>query len=239
MIFTGIGVLLSVSIFSIPFLRRLEHPLSKATEAVSSSQDALVNVFGRIEHFFRRLETYVQVPPTAGMTDMIVKIMTEVLSILGIATKEISQSRASKLIVYINRHYRPIVYSAKYLKKVAGRTDIEDALARLDRLTEEEARMAAAQCLKATHVVHDGVISVDNHIQQVDDRVQGVSSDVQQVDVHVQRVDDKVQGVGSDVRQVGIGVQQVGDKVQGVGDKIQQVADDIGDQKRSLFNYLI
>jgi len=159
------------------------------------------------------------------MTDIIVKIMTEVLSILGIATKEIGQSRASELIVYINRHYRPIVFSAKYLKKVAGRTDIEDALARLDRLTEEEARMAAAQCLKATHVVHDGVICVDNHIQQVDDRVQGVGSDVQQIDMHVQQVDDKVQGVDS--------------KVQGVGDKVQQVADDIDHQKRSLSNYLI
>ena len=103
-IFTGIGVLLSVSIFSISWLRRLEHSLSKATEAVSSSQDALIDVFERIENFFRRLETYVQVPPTPGMTDMIVKIMVEVLSILAIATKEYSQSRASKLIVCMNRH---------------------------------------------------------------------------------------------------------------------------------------
>ena len=134
-----------------------------------------------------------------------------------------------------------------------GRTDIEDALARLDRLTEEEPRMAAAQCLKATHVVHDGVISVDNHVQQVDDRVQGVGSDVQQVDMHVQQVDDKVQGVSSDVRQAGIHVQQIDDKVQGFGsdvrhvglhvqqvdDKVQQVADDISDQKRSSSNNLI
>jgi len=108
-IFTGIGVLLSVSIFSITLLRRLDDPLPKATKAISCRQDALVNVFECIENFFRRLETYVQVPPTPGMTDMIVKIMTEVLSILAIATKEISQSRASKLIVYMNRHYRPIV----------------------------------------------------------------------------------------------------------------------------------
>jgi len=64
---------------------------------------------------------------------------------------------------------------------VIGRTDIEDALARLDRLTDEEARMAAAQCLKAIHVVHDGVICVDNHIQQVDDKVQGVDDKVEQV----------------------------------------------------------
>ena len=58
---------------------------------------------------------------------------------------------------------------------------MEDALARLNRLTDEEARMAAAQCLKATHVVYDGVICVDNHIQQVDDKVQGVDDKVQQV----------------------------------------------------------
>jgi hypothetical protein len=82
-----------------------QHQHSKAIKAVSSSQDALVDVFERIENFFRRLETYVQVPPTPGMTDMIVKIMVEVLSILAIATKEFRQSRASKLVVCMSRHY--------------------------------------------------------------------------------------------------------------------------------------
>ena len=101
------------------------------------------------------------------------------------------------------------------MKKVIGRTDMEDALARLDRLTQEEVRMAAAQGLKATHAVHEEVKSADDHIQRVDDRVQGVGSDVQQVDTHVQRVDDKVQGVDN---------------------KVQQVSDHIGDQKRSSSN---
>ena len=73
-------------------------PISQAAKAVSDSQDVLATVFERIENFFRRLETYVEVPPTAGMTDIIVKIMVEVLSILSIATKEIRQSRASELI---------------------------------------------------------------------------------------------------------------------------------------------
>jgi len=40
---------------------------------------------------------------------MIVKIMIEVLSILAIATREISHSRASKLIARMNRHCRLIV----------------------------------------------------------------------------------------------------------------------------------
>ena len=41
----------------------------------------------------------------------------------------------------------------KYVKKLIGRTDLEDALQRLDKLTHEEARMATAQVLRATHIL--------------------------------------------------------------------------------------
>ena len=58
----------------------------------------LVDIFERIEGFFRRLESYTEIQPTAAMTDTIVKIMVEILSILAIATKEIKQRRASELI---------------------------------------------------------------------------------------------------------------------------------------------
>ena len=47
-------------------------------------------------------------------------------------------------------------FSEKYLKKLFGNgTDIEDALKRLDSLTQEESQMAAAQVLKATHAVDE------------------------------------------------------------------------------------
>jgi hypothetical protein len=58
----------------------------------------LVDLFERIEHFFKRLECYTEIEPTDGMKDIIVKIMVEVLSVLAIATKEIKQSRTSELI---------------------------------------------------------------------------------------------------------------------------------------------
>jgi hypothetical protein len=48
-----------------------------------------------MEYFFKRLEAYIKVRPTAAMTDIIVKIMVEVISILGIVTKEIRQGRTS------------------------------------------------------------------------------------------------------------------------------------------------
>jgi hypothetical protein len=50
--------------------------------------------------FFRRLEVYTEVPLTTEMLDIIIQIMVEVLSILGIATKEIKQGRMSKCLLY-------------------------------------------------------------------------------------------------------------------------------------------
>ena len=58
----------------------------------------LIDIFVRIEGFFQRLESYTEVRPNAVMTYVIVKIMTEVLSILAIATKEIKQGRSSESI---------------------------------------------------------------------------------------------------------------------------------------------
>jgi hypothetical protein len=38
----------------------------------------------------------------------------------------------------------------KFLKKLLGRNDVEDALKRLDKLTQEEAKMATAEVLNIT-----------------------------------------------------------------------------------------
>jgi hypothetical protein len=43
-----------------------------------------------------RLGTYIELPPTAEMTDIIVKVMVEVLLILALVTKEIKQGKISK-----------------------------------------------------------------------------------------------------------------------------------------------
>ena len=63
---------------------------------VDASQDVLIDIFVRIEGFFNRLESYTEVPPTTAMTGVIVKIITEVLSILAIATKEVKRGRSSE-----------------------------------------------------------------------------------------------------------------------------------------------
>ncbi|KAI9430822.1 hypothetical protein H4582DRAFT_1350532 [Lactarius indigo] len=155
-IFTGIGVLL------------------QAIKDVRTSQDALVDLFGRLEYFFKRLEQYIEVRPTTAMTDIIVKIMVEVLVILGIVTKEVGQGRTKA-----------------YLKKLVGRKDVEDALQRLDALTQEEARMAAAEVLTITRSIDDKVKDVDGKVKDVGERVKDVGDKVMNVDDKVKEVDEK------------------------------------------------
>ena len=90
----------------------------------------------------------------------------------------------------------------KYLKKLMGRTEIEDALKRLDKLTQEEARMAAAENLRVAHVVDQRVENVADMVVVIDNRVAGV-------DVRVAGVDDRVAGVGDLVQQTANDVDEV------------------------------
>ena len=83
-------------------------------------------------------------------------------------------------------------FSEKYLKKLIGRTDIEDVLKRLDRLTQEEARMAAAQILKVANTVDEKVEGIANNMVGVDNRVAGIDDTMKDVHDQVKAVDGKV-----------------------------------------------
>ena len=74
--------------------------ISQAAKDTRASQDALIDIFERIQMFFQRLEIYTEVPLTMEMTDIIIQIMAEVISILGITTKYIKQSRISRYLPY-------------------------------------------------------------------------------------------------------------------------------------------
>jgi DNA repair ATPase RecN len=97
----------------------------------------------------------------------------------------------------------------KYFKKLMGNADIEDSLARLDKLTQEEARMASVELLKMTNSIDGKVMGVDDRVKGVEGNVQDVRSDVQDVGSKVQGVDDRMQGIGSEVRDVDEKLDQV------------------------------
>ena len=63
-----------------------------------------------------------------------------------------------------------------------GKTEIEDALKRLDKLTQEEVRMATAQLLMLTHGVDDKVTRIDDDIRAVGYKMKGIGHTVRVVD---------------------------------------------------------
>ena len=84
------------------------------------------------------------------MTDIIVKIMVEVLSVLALATKQIKQGRFSECATTC-KLLRAQCAIEKFAKKLLGESEVEAVLQKLDRLTQDEARMAVAQTLGIVH----------------------------------------------------------------------------------------
>ncbi|KAH9177212.1 hypothetical protein EDB89DRAFT_2200060, partial [Lactarius sanguifluus] len=144
-IFSGIGILLA---------------------DVRASHDALVDLFGRIEGFFKRLKVYTETSSATDFAEVLVNVVVEVLNILSIATKEMEQSRAKT-----------------YLKKLVGMADIEDALKRLDDLIREEHQAATAQVLKVTSELKDDANKVNVAIWQMVNDVDEVKWNQIQQDV--------------------------------------------------------
>jgi hypothetical protein len=103
-----------------------------------------------------------------------------------------NQNRASKfspehawiLLIYLS--------SETVLKKLVGRNDIEDALDRFEKVTTEEARMAAAEALKALHGVDDKVTGVDNKVHGVQSTLKVFEGILQGVGDGVKDIRDKV-----------------------------------------------
>ena len=127
---------------------------------VRASQDAIIWLFDVMESFFRRLESYDVVRPTVAMEDIIVKIMVEVLSILGIVTMEIGQGSISASHSRVDISTKVDLPTEKFFKKLLGRKDVEDALRRLDLLTQEQVHMAMVELLKFTHNIDEELKSM-------------------------------------------------------------------------------
>ena len=104
------------------------------------------------------------------------------------------------------------------MKKLTGNNDIEDALKRLDRLTQEEARMASAQLLEITDAIDSAVREIADNVLVVGDRVVGVDKRVADMDERVAGIDDRIACVDDCVK-------DVDDKVNAVDDKLVVVID--------------
>ena len=68
----------------------------QAAKGIISNCDALIDLLESIEHFVNRLDIYTRIPPTPELDEIVVKILVELVSTLGLVTEELKQRRSSE-----------------------------------------------------------------------------------------------------------------------------------------------
>ena len=72
--------------------------MHQVAKGVIDDYDVLGELLESIEHFLNRLDIYTKVPPTVALTEIIVKILVELLYTLALTTRQIKQGKTSKSV---------------------------------------------------------------------------------------------------------------------------------------------
>jgi len=81
-------------------------------------------LFESIERFLSRLDIYTRIPLTPAISDVVIKILVEVLSTLAMATRQVKQGRLSKshplgVVLILNAAQRNL--QRKFLERTTSR----------------------------------------------------------------------------------------------------------------------
>jgi hypothetical protein len=152
---------------------------------VVANYKMLIDLLERIHLFLQRLNSYTGIPLTKDFTELLGKIMAQILLILALSTKAMTERRTSEP-VHVLYSFLADCESEMFLKKLIGRSDVEDAVLRLDSLTKEESLMAVAKNLE---VIHDVKVLAED----IDDKVQAID----RVDQNVKVVKERTQSFPS------------------------------------------
>jgi hypothetical protein len=71
----------------------------QAAKDIGASHDALAPLLELVEQFVNRLEIYTKVTHERAMVELIVKMMVQLLHVLGLVTKEIRRKPLSKSVL--------------------------------------------------------------------------------------------------------------------------------------------
>jgi len=170
------------------------------------SYEALVNQFEWIHLFLRRLD-HCTFPPE--MTELLAKIMAQILSILALSTKAIKEKRISRSFHSTRDTFLADYRTVKLMKKVVGKTEVEDALQKLNLLTKEEnLTMMMGRNLETTHHFDDEATIFEEHFQDIYDHARAtqkvfcdVGSDVKNANLDVIKR-DLLRSINDEVRAI-------------------------------------
>ena len=68
----------------------------QAVKGVLDDYDTLADLLESVEQLLNRLDIYTTIPPTDSITEVIIKILVDLLSILALTTKQVQQGKLSE-----------------------------------------------------------------------------------------------------------------------------------------------
>jgi methyl-accepting chemotaxis protein len=185
-----------------------------------TNHKVLLHLFERIHFFLQRLKSYTRIPLTEAFTELLGKIMAQLLSILAMSTKAMADTAFSALIS--SPLCPPLVESdsGRFMKRLIGRTNVEDALLRLDSLTKEESLMAGARTLEVTHRVADVVTGIN-------DNIEATKTVAKVIDAGVNVTKELTKNIDGNTKVTKALIEEVGDNVRVIEGVTRRVDDDL------------
>jgi len=161
---------------------------------VTAEHATLDHLFERIHFFLQRLKSYTGISLMNESRVLLGKIMAQILSILALSTKAMTDRKISKLIQW-SRFFLADCGPEKVLKKLVGRTNVEDALLRLDVLTKEESLMVMTRNLEITHRIDGVVRDVDGNVKATKVLTEDIDDNVKAAKVLTEEIDDNSKAI--------------------------------------------
>ena len=198
---------------------------------VIASYETLINLFERTQFFLQRLNHYITASLTPDMTELLAKILAQVLFVLALSTKEMKERRISVLF-YPKYSFLADRGAEKFMKRLIGKKEVEDGLQELDMLTKEENLMTAARTLGITSdIQHDAKV--------IKDDTRDIKDDARQIKDDTCDIKEDTRDIKDDTRDIKDDTRDIKDDTRNIKDDTRNISDNLEVNKRGaphLFN---
>jgi hypothetical protein len=148
-----------------------------------------MHIFERIHLSLQRLNRHTGTSPvlTDDLTELLGKIVAQLLTILALSTKAVTDKRISELSHSLCLSFLVYRDTEKFMKKLVGRKGLENAISRLDALTMT-VTVARTLNLEVTPYRVDS----DENIETTEVVTEEIDDDVKVAKAHTKDIDDSM-----------------------------------------------
>ena len=170
------------------------------------------------------------------MAELLAKILAQVLSVLALSTKEIKERRISMLICF---RYSSLADDSaeKFMKRLIGKTAVEDGFQQLDMLTKEESLMTAACTLRVASDIQHDTRAIKDDARDIKDDTRDIKEDTRDIKEDTRDIKDDTRSIKEDTRDIKGDTRDIKDDTHSIKEDTRDIIDntwDIKDDTRDI-----